>query len=89
MRTYDLQLLNAPDLSTPAMLSSALQLQQLAQDAYTGRTIPPNQSPQPIPGSAGAYQAFTEAQYMATLDVEKYPWMAAKVWQEFDKTLYA
>jgi len=71
MRTYDLQLLQAPDLSTSAMLSSALQLQQFAQDAYTGRTIPPNQSPQPIPGSAGAYQAFTEAQYMATLDVKK------------------
>ena len=73
MRTYDLQLLNAPDLSTPTMLSPALQLQQFAQDAYTGRTIPPNQSPQPIRGSAGAYQALTEAQYMATLDVQKYP----------------
>jgi hypothetical protein len=71
MRTYDIQILKATDLSNPAVISTALQLKQLAQDAYTGRTIPPNQGPLPILGSAGAYQGYVECQYMATLDIKK------------------
>jgi len=71
MRTYDVQLLKAPDLQAPALLSAALQLKQLAADAYTGRTIPPNDGPQPVLGSAGVNQAYIEAQYMATLDLRK------------------
>jgi hypothetical protein len=53
------------------MLKLALQLQQASTYAYTGRTIPPNESPLPIPGSAGATQAYSEAQYLATLDIRK------------------
>jgi hypothetical protein len=71
MRAYDVQLLKAPNLQDPALLSAALQLKQLAADAYTGRTIPPNDGPQPILGSAGVNQAYIEAQYMATLDLRK------------------
>lgn len=69
LRTYDVQLLKATDLSNPAMLSSSLQLKQAAADCYTGRTIPPNTAPQPVRGSAGASQAYIEAQYMATLSL--------------------
>ncbi len=65
----DVQLLNTPDLNTSDIMSIALQLKQIAGDAYTGRTIPPNQGPQPILGSAGANQAYIECQYMATLDI--------------------
>ncbi len=65
------KIINAPDLNTPAANSTALQLQQTTADAYTGRTIPPGQGPQPGLGSAGAYQAYVEAQYMATLDLQK------------------
>lgn len=64
---YDVQLLKAANLSDPTIVSTALQLRQLAADSYTGRTIPPNEGPLPIAGSAGAYQAYVEAQYMATL----------------------
>src|SRR5439155_24272641 len=71
MRAYDIQILKASDLSDPGIRSTALQLKQLAQDAYTGRTIPPNQGPLPISGSAGAYQGYVECQYMATLDIKK------------------
>ena|GEM_PF-220676 len=70
LRTYDVQLLKAADLSNPAISNIALQLKQAAADSYTGRTIPPNTAPQPVLGSAGASQAYTEAQYMATLDMQ-------------------
>jgi hypothetical protein len=70
LRTYDVQLLKAADLSNPAISSIALQLKQAAADSYTGHTIPPNTAPQPALGSAGASQAYTEAQYMATLDIQ-------------------
>lgn len=65
------KILNMQDLNTPAADNTALQLQRIAADAYTGRTIPPNQGPQPTLGSAGAYQAYVEAQYMATLNLQK------------------
>ena len=71
VRTNDVLLLKAADLADPANLSIALQLKQAAADSYTGRTIPPNQSPQPLPGSAGANQAYTECQYMAAIDLQK------------------
>ena len=71
MRSYDVQILKATNLSDPAIISAALQLKQLAQDAYTGHTIPPNQGPLPLLGSAGAYQAYVECQYLATLDIKK------------------
>jgi hypothetical protein len=73
VRGYDVQILKATNLSDPAIIRAALQLKQLAQDAYTGHTIPPNQGPLPILGSAGAYQAYVECQYMATLDIKKVP----------------
>jgi serine/threonine protein kinase len=65
----DVQLLKAANLTDPTTVSTALQLRQLAADSYTGRTIPPNEGPLPIQGSAGAYQAYVEAQYMATLNL--------------------
>jgi hypothetical protein len=71
MRTYDVQILKAANLGDPAVVNTALRLKQLAQDAYTGRTIPPNEGPNASPGSAGAYQAYVECQYMATLDFKK------------------
>ncbi len=71
LRTYDVQLLKATNFSDPAILSSSLQLKQIAADCYTGRTIPPNIAPQPVLGSAGASQAYTEAQYLATLDLSQ------------------
>ncbi len=70
IRGYDVQLLKATDLHSPATLGLALQIKQAAADSYTGHVIPPNDTPQPIPGSAGASQAYTEAQYMATLDLQ-------------------
>lgn len=69
LRTYDVQMLNATNFSDPAILSSSLQLKQIAADCYIGRTIPPNIAPQPVLGSAGASQAYTAAQYLATLDL--------------------
>lgn len=68
---YDLQILKATNPAAPAVASVALQLKQAAADSYTGRTIPPNESPLPIPGSAGANQAYTESQYMAALAFQK------------------
>jgi hypothetical protein len=69
VHNYDIQLLHARSLSNAMALGSALQLKQFAADAYTGRTIPPNAGPLPTLGSAGAYQAYTESQYMAALDM--------------------
>ena len=71
MRIYDVQILKAANIADPAVVNLALQLKQLAQDAYIGRTIPPNAGPSTAPGSAGAYQAYVECQYMATLDIKK------------------
>jgi len=71
MRTYDAQILNAANIADPAVVKLALQLKQLAQDAYIGRTIPPNEGPSTAPGSAGAYQAYVECQYMAALDIKR------------------
>ena len=68
-RTYDVQLVKGQDLSSPSMLDAALHVQQLIADSYTGRIIPPNASPLPIAGSAGAYQAYIECEYLATLDI--------------------
>jgi serine/threonine protein kinase len=70
IRQDTIQILKASDLTDPAMLTAAQNLKQLANDAYTGRTIPPNQSPLPVLGSAGAQQAYVEAQYMAILDLQ-------------------
>ncbi|HZR40452.1 MAG TPA: hypothetical protein VFB12_10075, partial [Ktedonobacteraceae bacterium] len=70
IRTYDVQILKAADLKSPAILGTALQLSKAAADSYTGRTIPPNQGPTLNAGSAGAYQAYTECQYLATLDIQ-------------------
>ena len=70
IRTYDVQILKAANLADPAIISVALQLKTIAADSYTGRTMPPNQGPQPVLGSAGAYQAYVESQYMATLDIQ-------------------
>lgn len=71
MRGYDVQILKAANLNDPAILNAALQLKQVTQYAYTGKTIPPNDSPLPILGSAGATQAYAECQYLATLDMQK------------------
>ena len=71
MRNLDVQLLQAPNLQNSALLKVALQLKQEAADAYIGRTIPPNAGPLPILGSAGAYQAYIECQYMAALELVK------------------
>lgn len=71
MRSYDVQILKATNLGDPAIINTALQLKQLAQYAFTGRTTPPNDSPLPILGSAGATQAYAECQYLATLDMQK------------------
>ena len=71
MRGYDAQILKASSLADPAVMTAALQLKQLAGDAYTGRTIPPNGGPTDAPGSAGAYQAYVECQYLASLDIKK------------------
>lgn len=70
IRTYDVQLLKAATLTDPTIVNVALQLKQVAAYSYTGRTIPPNADPQPTLGSAGAYQAYVEAQYMASLEVK-------------------
>lgn len=70
IRTYDVQLLKAADLANPTITGVALQLSKAAADSYTGRTLPPNQGPTLDVGSAGAYQAYTECEYLATLDVQ-------------------
>ncbi len=69
LHDYDVQLLKAANLNTPTTISIALQLKQLAADSYAGRTVPPRASPSPELGSAGALQAYVEAQYLATLDL--------------------
>ena len=69
IRTYDIQLLQAPNFVNPTAINATLQLKNLASDAYTGHTIPPNPGPLPILGSAGAYQAYVEAQYMAAFTI--------------------
>jgi serine/threonine protein kinase len=69
IRTNDIKLLKAANPKNPDIISAALQIKQLAADSYTGHTIPPNASPLPIAGSAGAAQAYTECQYMATLEL--------------------
>jgi serine/threonine protein kinase len=66
----DVQLLKAADLRDPAITGVALQIKQAAADSYTGRTIPPATAPQPEVGSAGAVQAYNEAQYLAALDLQ-------------------
>ncbi|HEY6406012.1 MAG TPA: protein kinase, partial [Ktedonobacteraceae bacterium] len=71
MRIYDIQILKAANLGDPAVVNTPLQLKQLAQDAYAGRTILPNGGPNASPGSAGAYQAYIECQYLAALDFKK------------------
>ena len=71
LRTYNVPLVHAGNIANPALLSDALQVRQIASDAYTGRTVPPNDGPRPILGSAGAYQAYLECQYLATLDIKK------------------
>lgn len=71
MRTLTVQILTAPDIRSSSLIGVALQLKQLADDVYTGRTIPPNAGPLPVPGSAGAYQGYIECQYMAALDLVK------------------
>ncbi len=70
IRTFDVQILKAANLKDPAIVGVALQLKNTAADSYVGRTIPPNPAPLPTLGSAGAAQAYTEAQYMAMLDVK-------------------
>jgi hypothetical protein len=67
----DLQILTATDLTIPTVSSATLQLKQAVADSYTGRTIPPDTSPQPTLGSAGMLQAYVQAQYMAELDLQK------------------
>ncbi|GER87061.1 hypothetical protein KDW_12230 [Dictyobacter vulcani] len=69
MRENDVQLLKATNLSDPKNHSAALQLKQLAADAYTGRIIPPDTTAKPTRGSAGALQTYIETQYMAALDL--------------------
>ncbi|GHO43501.1 hypothetical protein [Ktedonospora formicarum] len=71
IRTNAVLLLKAANLEDSVNVGIALQLKQAAADSYTGKTIPPNQGPQPTLGSAGALQAYTECQYMATLDLKK------------------
>jgi len=71
LRTYDIPLVQATTIANPALINNALHVRQLASDTYTGRIVPPNDSPRPILGSAGAYQAYVECQYLATLDIKK------------------
>jgi serine/threonine protein kinase len=70
VRSYDLAILKATNLNTPTIMNDAFQLKQLVAISYTGQTIPPNNGPLPTPGSAGAYQGYIEAQYLAALDVK-------------------
>ena len=70
MRTYDIQILKAPSLTTASVLNTAVQLKAAADWAYTGYTISPNNGPQPTAGSAGALQAYKEAQDFADLPLK-------------------
>lgn len=65
------QYLHAKNLRDPAVLQIAQELKKMASDTYTGRIIPPNSGPLPILGSAGAIQAYTECQYLATITVKR------------------
>lgn len=76
MEQYGIQILakaaNDPaQLRTSTMVNTALQLKQEAAYTYTGRVVPPDTSPTTKQGSAGAQQAYTEAQYAATLYLNK------------------
>ncbi|MDQ2716589.1 MAG: protein kinase [Chloroflexota bacterium] len=74
MRTYCIQILKTPTLKgfgAPSVLSAGLELKKAAADSYTGRTIPPNEGPLPILGSAGMYQAYVECQYLAIITMQK------------------
>jgi serine/threonine protein kinase len=71
IRTFARDILHAPDLNTMQIMNDAQQLQSLANFAYAGRTIPPQQTPQPTLGSAGAYQAYVETQFMASIELQK------------------
>jgi serine/threonine protein kinase len=71
LRNYVVPLVQAKNIADPALANGALQVQQLASDSYTGRTLPPNDGPRPIAGSAGVYIAYLECQYLSTLDVKK------------------
>jgi len=67
---YDVQILKAEVLSDPAIVSIALQLKNTVADSYIGRTIPPAAAPLPVLDSAGAQQAYIEAQYMTALEIK-------------------
>jgi serine/threonine protein kinase len=71
MRTYDVNILKAADLTAPKITSIALQLKNTAADSYVGHTVPPDPAPMPVLGSAGASQAYIEAQYIAELDFQR------------------
>ena len=71
VRTYDVQLVKGQNLASPTLVVAALHVQQLIAESYTGRTIPPNAGPLPIAGSAGAYQAYVECEYLATLNIRR------------------
>ena len=70
MHDDDVQILKATSLKDPAIVNTAQELRQLSADALNGHIIPPNSSPQPAPGSAGAIQAYTKCQYMTELDLK-------------------
>ncbi|GCE11391.1 serine/threonine-protein kinase [Tengunoibacter tsumagoiensis] len=70
IRDYDVKILKATDLTDPDIIQTALQQKQTVADSYTGHTIPPNEGPLPILGSAGANQAYTEGHYLATIDLQ-------------------
>lgn len=71
MHDYDVDILNAADLMAPKIISTALQLKNTAADSYVGRTVPPDPAPKPVLGSAGASQAYIEAQYIAELTFQR------------------
>lgn len=71
LRQQTVLLLHASDMKDPALDNVVLQIKLLADDAYTGRVIPPETSPQPTIGSAGAVQAYSQAQYLAALTFQK------------------
>lgn len=68
MRTDAVDILKATTLNNPTITNIALQLKNTAVDSYIGRTVPPDPAPKPVLGSAGASQAYIEAQYIAELD---------------------
>jgi serine/threonine protein kinase len=70
MRVYDVDILKAAALNNPTITNIALQLKNTAVDSYVGHTVPPDPAPKPVLGSAGASQAYIEAQYIAELDFQ-------------------